>query len=69
MRLARIAYSSAWHPYYSALCPTFLPAWHGLALGELPTVKDAPVPSSMGARSPSRDPSTKPLACKLLLCL
>src|SRR5215208_3043406 len=44
-----------------------LPAWHGLALGELPTVKDAPVPSSMAARSrfegslaraPARDPST-----------
>jgi hypothetical protein len=35
-----------------------LPAWHGLAVGELPTVKDAPVPSSMAARSPSRDPST-----------
>src|SRR5215217_9684624 len=29
-----------------------LPAWHGLAVGELPTVKDVPVPSSMAARSP-----------------
>jgi hypothetical protein len=36
-----------------------LPTWHGLALGGLPRVKDAPVPSSMAARSPSRDPSTK----------
>jgi hypothetical protein len=34
-----------------------LPAWHGLAVEELPTVKDAPVPSSMAARSPSKDPS------------
>src|SRR5215211_6174879 len=31
-----------------------LPVWHGLAVGELPTVKGAPVPSSMAARSPSR---------------
>src|SRR5215217_4203681 len=44
-----------------------LPAWHGLAVGELPTVKDVPVPSSMAARSrfegylaraPARYPST-----------
>src|SRR5215217_8355851 len=34
-----------------------LPAWHGLAVGELPTVKDVPVPSLMAARSPSKDPS------------
>src|SRR5215203_4403628 len=34
-----------------------LPAWHGLAVGELPTVKDAPVPSLMAARSPSKDTS------------
>jgi hypothetical protein len=54
MRLARIPCSSARHPY-SAMshfyrCGT---DWRG----ELPTVKDAPVPSSMAARSPSRDTS------------
>jgi hypothetical protein len=68
MRLAPIAYSSAWHPY-SALCLTFTGLARTLALGELPTVKDAPVPSSMAARSPARDPSTKPLASKHLLYL
>jgi hypothetical protein len=44
-----------------------LPAWHGLAVGELPTVKDVPVPSLMAARypfegslarAPARYPST-----------
>src|SRR5215217_589172 len=34
-----------------------LPAWHGLTVGELPTVKDVPVPSLMAARSPSKDTS------------
>jgi hypothetical protein len=32
-------------------------AWHGLAVGELQTVKDVPVPSLMAARSPSKDTS------------
>src|SRR5215213_8060952 len=56
MRLARIPCSSARHPYW-ALCPPLTGvarARGGELVGELPTVKDAPVPSSMAARSPSR---------------
>jgi hypothetical protein len=56
-------------PVLSALCPAFTGLARTLAVGGLPTVKDLPVPSSMAARSPSRDPSTKPPASKHLLYL